>query len=184
MKMSMPKDIDDKPSNTDSLLNRKKIYTITRPSGYPRKLIFQDHLFVFSNKRAHDCKYFCKYGSNNHKGKSICKATISVPYPLMEIDFNKVPVTVLDSHHTCLDIGEIGIKFIKDAEVRVMVKEFYISTIPRPTRSQLISLVLNRIKEEMPEGQEVQTVSLPLIHNCYTNFKKMLKLLIMISKRC
>ncbi|KAK8876343.1 hypothetical protein M9Y10_006541 [Tritrichomonas musculus] len=51
----------------------------------------------------------------------------------MEIDFNKVPVTVLDSHYTCPDIREIGIKFIKNTEVRVMVEEFYMFTIPRPT---------------------------------------------------
>lgn len=168
-------DIGDEQSNTNFLLKPRKIYATTRPSGYPRKFIYQGHLFVFSNKRAHDCKYVCKYGANHHKGKSICKAAISVPYPLMENDFSLVPVTVLNPNHSCPDINEIGTKFIKDAEVRVMVEEFYMSTIPRPTKNQIVSLVLNKIKEETPEGQEVQTVSLPLIYNCFTNLEKMHK---------
>lgn len=50
---------------------KKKNYTTTKTEGYPQKYIFEDHLFVFANRRTSDCRYVCKYGSNKHKGKKV-----------------------------------------------------------------------------------------------------------------
>lgn len=149
-----------------------KVYATTRPDGYPRQFVYNDHIYVFANKRKNDCRYVCMHGSNFHKGKRKCFAEISLPFPLPDGNVDDIQIRVLNSNHTCPHIENVVNNIINEAQIKQWVEEFYLSVSPRPTRATMIALVHKKIKEETKDGEEGQTVSETLINNFYTALEK------------
>ena len=149
----------------------KKIHSTCRPPGYPKHFVFDDHVFVFVNKRDNDCRYVCKFGANRHKGKNQCSASIALPFPLPDEDLDKIPVTILNNNHICSGVKNIVTKLINDAQIKAWVEETYYSITPRPTKTTTVSLVLKRIQQETMATEELQTSSELIINRFYTELE-------------
>ncbi len=150
----------------------KRTYSTTRPEGYPQRYTYDGHIFVFANRRANECRYVCKYGSNKHKGMRKCNAAITLPFPLPDDTIEGIDIRVLNGIHTCPVIQNVACKIINDAQIRTWVEQIYLSMTPRPTRTQIVSLVFQKAKDESQEGEEIQIPSETLINNFYSELEK------------
>ena len=172
------KDIREDHFKIQLVEKQERSYSTTRPEEYPHRYIYNDHLFIFANRRINACRYVCKYGSNRHKGMCKCKAAILIPFPLPEnMGIEDLSITVLNDEHTCPQVHHIASKLISDAQIKSWVEEIYLSTSPRPTRTQIFSLLLKRVQDKTEVGQELQTVSESLVNNFYTALEKKYKVI-------
>lgn len=95
-----------------------------------------------------------------------------------------IDIIELNRIYSCPIIQNVACKIISDAQIRTWVEQIYLSMIPRQTRTQLVSLIFQKAKEESQEGEEIQISSETLITIFYLELKKDTKYKIMVFKWC
>lgn len=161
---------DEKAKN---VAENVRIHSTTRPKEAPYIIQFNGYIYKFAYVRRSDIEYVCTNGTNRHKGKSLCNAAISIPFPI--INEKDVQINIVNSVHTCTKEEGIVDRIISDSQIKTWVEEMYLSVTPRPTRKQITTMIYNKISEETKKGRERPIISEVLINNFYTSLEKQYK---------
>lgn len=156
-------DLDFKISNDD-----KREETHQLPEGIPSLITYHDHVYKNFYNGEKYYEYICQYGYNRHKTNKIrCKAKIGIPKSYKGPVVDETVIVILQKEHVCDEIKNPVIKVIQNANLKSMMEEIFLSSEPKPTLTQMISMLYKKIEAENTEGHETLKIDEKVVKSFY-----------------